>query len=527
MSAREEPASGDIEADIHSESNDRSTLLPVSQPESESHFKSQLEQRRELLNVKELDWIREDEWTIHIQENSSDDDRLRSPSIFRVPNVLLKDSTKREAYVPTRVSLGPYHHRSAELPPMNSHKGKALRRMMTRFNENFDRDPNDMHFSVCAKEEILELDKKIRNSYEEKIDCDANTLALMLSLDGCFILEILRTLSCDISPGPHLYEPVFDIEKIDLTGRDILSDILKLENQIPLVVLEKLLKLEVNSTDIDIEKTHLKAFIEQIFTYFCPFPDECTDEAIDEWSWPQQDQEEVHHILDLVHIFIVPPQSHNDEPADQIGLFSKCAAQFAAWCKVMGHQDGDTEWNDYTRIPHAVELRNVGIKFKKCVGINNIKFDENSATMFLPSIMVVDSTEFFFRNLIAFEMCKPSQNKVTCYASIMDKLIDSKEDVALLSEMGIITNYIGCDADVAELFNGLCNGVVSDVEGAFPKLIPKLNSHYKNKVKVRIAELMKEHFSSPWRALALVGAIVILLLTFMQTVFSGLSVPYK
>lgn len=128
-------------------------------------------------------------------------------TIFTVPNFL--KALKRKSYVPERVSLGPYHHTSAELPLMNSHKGKALRRMMARFNNsrNLANTPNDMDFSNFARkaiqlmdfsnrarEEIVKLEEEIRDSYEEKIDCDGETLGRKLTLDGCFILEILRTL---------------------------------------------------------------------------------------------------------------------------------------------------------------------------------------------------------------------------------------------------------------------------------------------------------------------------------------------
>ena len=97
---------------------------PAVQPDSDINEDMVPLQMRGLLNGSEAPrWISEAEWTIGIDKNS-DFDRLRSPSsvsIFRVPNFLIQ-STKRKVYVPTMVSLGPYHHTSAELPPMNSHK---------------------------------------------------------------------------------------------------------------------------------------------------------------------------------------------------------------------------------------------------------------------------------------------------------------------------------------------------------------------------------------------------------------------
>eukprot|EP01018_Ginkgo_biloba_P023174 Gb_36109 [translate_table: standard] len=101
-------------------------------------------------------------------------------------------------------------------------------------------------------EEIRKLEKEIRANYEEVIDCDAETLAWMFTLDASFLLEILRSYLEEMSRPANYgqyFEPVFDKYKIEHNGIDILHDILKLENQIPLVVLRKLLELEVGSIE--------------------------------------------------------------------------------------------------------------------------------------------------------------------------------------------------------------------------------------------------------------------------------------
>ena len=96
--------------------------------------------------------------------------------------------------------------------------------------------------------------------------------------------------------------------------------------------------------------------------------------------------------------------------------------------------DLDKEVNSVRHIPRAVELWIRRIKFEQCNGgIKKFKFEPNSATIRLPPINIADLTEVLFYNLLALDMCKASKiNYVTCYLSLMDELIDSEEDVALI-----------------------------------------------------------------------------------------------
>lgn len=492
-------------------------------------------------------------------------------SIYRVPDILMWDRVKREAYVPTRVSLGPYHHETEELRSMDSHeesalqrklrsmeshKKRALQRMTIRFNniKHLPNDPNNMDFFLlAATEEIRKLQGKIRDNYEEKINWNKDTLAEKLTLDGCFILEILSTLSGNTLPEDgKCYEPLFEKNKILYTGMDILYDMLKLENQIPFIVLLKLLKLQCSSTDSDAENK-LREMM-PVLSGFYPF--EPPKDV--QWPWPQPH----HHLLGWLHMFIISQHSvngddmlhgdiahsHNGEHArpgqDEESTKINCLNPLLPRICIPGQDEesGEHARNDYMSIPESakdkdsrtshhihpvIELENAGIKFKGEGGIANIKFNDSSNTICLPRITINDSTEILFRNLIAFEMCKPSEgNDVACYVSLMDKLIDSEKDVALLRKRKIITSHLGSDAEVAELFNGLCKGVTVDLERAFHGLTKKVHNKYNNKFRVQLAELVREYFSSPWKTLGLLGGIALLLLSIVQTIVAILAL-YK
>jgi len=455
-------------------------------------------------------WIRKEAQAIHIPQESYVDPRSQSVvSIFRVPN-FLKETKNKKAYVPQIVSLGPYHSNRFELSGMDKHKKRALHRMMTRFNNiRHPTDSDNMESSFRAIEKIFQDEDKIRNSYEEKIDCTSEHLAVMLTLDGCFTLEILRTLGGNklVWEGNDNYEPIFERRKIEFTGFDILNDILMLENQIPLIVLRNLLKLEFNTVD-EAEKFLFDVLVKTPGTKFYPFD---YKDDMKKWSWPPPD-EQVHHFLSLLHSLIVSPISDDgDERAIQIDNNGK-----------------EKSGKDDRFIPPAVKLSNAGIKFqRRNGGIKKIYFDRNKATIYLPPVNVTDHTEVLFRNLIALELCQASgMNYVTCYLSLMNKLIDTEKDVALLRNSAIVKNYLGSDSVVAELFNGLCKVVALPRKDVFEDLQDDVMKHYGSKFKVWFAQFMKDYFSSPWKLLALAGAIIALLLTLVQTVFSILQV-YK
>ena len=198
-------------------------------PTAESHDK-EMSQHGEP-KLEQQGCIRQDQWEDLIKKSYSDPVRsLSVVSIFRVPNFLKGSKTaETDSWgldVPKRVSLGPYLHTTAELRLMDRHKGKALCRMKMRYLNNVRRltdDQNNIEFCRSAVEEIKNLDKAIRDSYEETlVECvDEDTLALMLSLDGSFVLEILRTLKGDLDE-PHqaskCYEPIFEFDKIKSRG---------------------------------------------------------------------------------------------------------------------------------------------------------------------------------------------------------------------------------------------------------------------------------------------------------------------
>lgn len=124
----------------------------------------------------------------------------------------------------------------------------------------------------------------------------------------------------------------------------------------------------------------------------------------------------------------------------------------------------------------AMELNEAGIRFKRSKSgiLRDIGF--RHGVLLLPTIVVDDSTEYMFLNLMAFERLHVGAgNEVTAYVFFMDNIIDSAKDVSLLHAKGIIQNALGSDKAVAKMFNSLSKDVVLDPDGGLNAVHREVN----------------------------------------------------
>jgi len=180
-------------------------------------------------------------------------------SIYRIP-CSMRDLNNK-AYQPRVVSIGPYHNGNQHLRPMEEHKYRALRHLLAHTHNITVEDlvayfKNDQQFM-----------EKVMVSYSTPIDSqwkDTDAFTFLMVLDGCFLLELFLSSnsarSCETdyrSVSEWCYDdddPIFsahakrrgDVPYVKL-------DVLLVENQIPLIVMEKLASfvgLEVNLNDL-------------------------------------------------------------------------------------------------------------------------------------------------------------------------------------------------------------------------------------------------------------------------------------
>ncbi|PIA27152.1 hypothetical protein AQUCO_08300088v1 [Aquilegia coerulea] len=418
-------------------------------------------------------------------------------SIYRIPKCLREGDDR--AYVPQIVSLGPYYYGRKRLKDMDKHKWRSLYQVLKRTNHDIKLYLNSMK----------ELEEKARSCYEGPIILSSNEFVEMLVLDGCFILELFRGVAVGFKElGYSRNDPVFAMRGF---MHSIQRDMIMLENQVPLFVLDRLLGLQIDTPD---QKGLVSKLILRFFDPLIP-----TDEPL-----RKSDLSKLESSISYATTF--------DPLTDQGGLH--CVDVFRRSLLRTGPQPTPRIWNrrwshsarvaDKRRqqLVHCVtELRESGIKFKKRKTDRfwDIKFKDG--IFHIPRLLIHDGTKSLFLNLIAFEQCHiDCSNDITSYVIFMDNLINSPEDVGYLHYCGIIEHWLGNDAEVADLFNRLCQEVVFDINDSYlSQLSGQVNRYYNHRWNAWRASLKHNYFNNPWAIISFFAAVFLLLLTLTQTFY--------
>eukprot|EP01018_Ginkgo_biloba_P036556 Gb_34677 [translate_table: standard] len=458
------------------------------------------------------------------------------PSIFSAPKPLL--DLNREAFVPRVISLGPYHFGNPELQNMENHKSEAARRVQSRlqgrgssFNTMVDR--------------IKTMEQMIRYCYDKEISYSGDVLSWIMAGDACFILEFLvshikrfRNQAFPvINTVSSQFDPVFDLVSENPVFNYILEDILLLENQIPLFILIEIIAMDMAGTNESPQKI-LRDIVEAWFSgsKFLPFPLGLSLKNL---------LELLHHCNAGFECDVVPEQP-------EVKLLKPFLEFISCWCTkyLRGMKKRDTASAEVERerergrsirdfnvvesrpkipikLPSAMELNNAGVKFQALhakdmpqgTAVDWIKFDEKTCTLYLPQIHMINGTDRILRNMIALEVCswKYRWRKLPRYFKLMDELIDSEQDVALLRKHEILSNYLGSDTQAARVFNSLATPI--EVGYGFPRIDlirHGLEKYYERKYRILWSEFWEAYFSKPWLVAGSLGATLLLLLTVAQ-----------
>ncbi|MED6156288.1 hypothetical protein PIB30_013320 [Stylosanthes scabra] len=396
--------------------------------------------------------------------------------IYRVPHDIRKHN--EDAYTPKVVSIGPFHHGNQNLLNMEGHKRLYCRQFIERSETK-----NLESFVSC----VQEVEPKIRGCYSEDIKLSKEELIMVILVDCCFILHFLLEIASTAIGGDALFQTR------RLTNL-IFSDLLLLENQVPLFVLEKLFLVAFPSTLSSGTGNHINPLL--LLPALPVLPDKTiTDDNVEQTL---TNVGRAAHFTDLSRKLLLT--------SSQLFQPSGCSREG----KVM-------------HLYSATKLNELGVKFKvnrnsKCL----LDLELSGHTLRIPFTKVDDITEVVLRNLIAFEQCHcVHEAYLTDYITVLDFLINTDKDVDLLIKEGIIENWLGDSYAVAEMFNGLgVNILSSDFNEKYSLIFKSLNDFYARPWNQRMATLKRDYCSTPWQTATSLAGIFLLILTVIQTVFS-------
>ncbi|KAK7856326.1 upf0481 protein [Quercus suber] len=325
--------------------------------------------------------------------------------INRVPDYLCK--VNKEAYTPRIISIGPIHHSTLKLQPMEKYKERFLK---------------------TEEEEEAEADEE-------------NWMASM-----------------------------------------VIRDLLLLENQLPFFVLETLYNIAFPDRS--------PSLIELTF--------ECFKSFNIENMTPDNLRTKIKHFTHLLKTFQLNPPK-----------------------KLPERKEGPPKL-----LYSATQLNEAGVKFRKSSrkSLLGIHFDSKRGVLEIPCLTLDDSTEILIRNIIALEQ---SQGKgyVTDYFAVLDFLIDTAKDIDLLCNEEIVVNYLGDSNAATSVVNKLNTDVIwYDTNSEYLRICEDLNDFYRIPWHRWKATLTHQYFSTPWKAASTIAAIILLVLTLIQSVISIIQV---
>ncbi|KAI3709369.1 hypothetical protein L2E82_39130 [Cichorium intybus] len=435
--------------------------------------------------------------------------------IFKLPET--RTSEKPDAYLPQHIGLGPIHHFRTDI--------YSKQEKLKLVTANIILKPYiTSEFEKIVQESLIDLAPVAEYCYDLPFDIENDVLAWVFAIDALVVVDVLSKVR-------------------DGRRTEYLEDVIMVENQIPLVILVKLLSALNEHLTGDLDDLFLTNLLLNFSETRSPFkfiiPKTQFDLGIDNRF----------HLLDCMYHLIVKhtvPRNPmlrmnfavdiNIENVQNVvqtaGELFPCLNVFfqpillvlkLPWDKI-----GDLIKLIVGEIPVVLEIdipsvsRLAGtakIEFSTTTGgIRDIEFDEEKLTFCLPVLELKSDSEVILRNLVAYEELLFKNGTATNldfteYVDFMCGIVDGVEDVKILREKNIILGDIE-DEEIVKLFNGITKSSAK-VDGQKSKLqntIQKVNNHYGNIPRIKVFRTAKMLFLASWKTLVVVFSILSILL---------------
>ncbi|KAF3340559.1 hypothetical protein FCM35_KLT09403 [Carex littledalei] len=437
-------------------------------------------------------------------------------TIFHTPRNV--HQSKENLFEPSVISIGPFHRGQTSLRTMEEKKWRFLRDFLSRGDHIISLD-------LCISEMKL-LEERTRRCYSVTVDLDSNGFVEMMLLDGCFVLEYFLKLK---------EQRLNSIFEVGWNSIFIYSDLLLLENQIPFFVVEKLYEIGVKVKQLEDRRN----FVDDLFgilthgpTYYPIIPNP---------------PPEIHHLVHLYHHCSVPDPGKPVVSSSKSFYFTRMLSPSRIKYLLLGFLllvlprrfPGFTVTSQSSSlafpnpiwyrlvyaIPCASELQDAGIKFRPKRNprhMLDISFDDG--VLEIPRQVISGTTKHVLANLIAFEQSKHGQMRahLTCFAVFFNLLVNTQKDVMILQQCGILQNSLSGEEELTNFFNQVTKGaaIKSHDDHFLAELFTEVNGYCESRWNRQRATLIRDYFSSPWATISFVAALVLLVLTCVQSFFA-------
>ncbi|PQM43316.1 hypothetical protein Pyn_03770 [Prunus yedoensis var. nudiflora] len=420
-------------------------------------------------------------------------------AIYQVPERFRNGNEQH--YKPRVVPIGPYHSHHGSFPQMQSYKLKYVKAFTSR---------NQLGFIDQCLGFVRSCEVRARSYYVEPIDLSSDDFVELMLVDAIFVLELMLRHQCAqfIDDGDRIYHKPRMIA-------DVFHDVvLLIENQIPFFLLEGLYDLVDSSykgnlsSCVDLTHEFLRGYVS------------ITEFRADHEPVPQVNHE-VKHFVDFIRYYYLPPS-----PMEGENLNRPKADEISPSVTMIREGENPNSHPRVEKIPPSVTvLDDAGVQFVTRTTTFSLDIQFKNGSLIIPKFRVDDWTETLFRNLIAFEQCHDHQVKyISQFIFLMGGMIKTSKDVDLLIEHGIIYSMLGSNDDPSALFNRIGQGVeVHSPTYYYLILSQRLNAYCKHPWHRWKAILNRDYFNTPWKLASTIAAIILLVLTLIQTICSILS----
>ncbi|ONI34349.1 hypothetical protein PRUPE_1G476900 [Prunus persica] len=322
-------------------------------------------------------------------------------------------------------------------------------------------------------EKIKEREVELRHYYEDTKKFNIAAFVNIIRVDAAFVIELLlRNKSEEKFQEEKLQDDNAWIFKKPWVLQNILPDMLMLGNQLPFFILEDLYNLTG-------AQTGEPSIIELSYRFFQQALrlENLENSPAFRKSFMPPDPKKPLHFVDFIRTLHLPDPTLKEN----VGL---------------------------QRTPSMTKLHQAG----SSKNLFDIQFKKN--TLEIPKIEIHNYTELTLRNLIAFEQCHCVDKYISYYVFILDKFVNTPKDVELLVENRIVVNMQGDNNKVSIMINKLCSKVA----------LNHGNYYFEKTTNIWKANLRQKYFNTPWAAISLFAAIILLILTVIQIVCAIISV---